>query len=136
MALKRTAAHPWAQERCSILLHAVVDPLRPSKSVLLLISISSPMSRGWLGTHQAAGESLHSRICGPLLMEPQAAPVELLQLYGNCSSQLPHFIEKLPQWLSGPSLVLPAATDRPPDTKPGFKQCSDLLQFLFNYGMG
>ena len=51
-------------------------------------------------------------------------------LYGNRSGQLPHLIEKLPQWLSGPSLVLPAATDRPPDTKPGFKQCSDALQFF------
>ena len=109
MALKRTAAHPWAQERCSILLHAVVDPLRPSKSVLLLISISSPMSRGWLGTHQAAGEPLLSCICGRLLMEPQAASGELLQLFGNCSSQLPHLIEELPQWPSGPSLVTPAA---------------------------
>jgi hypothetical protein len=89
------------------------------------------MSRGWLGTHQAAGESLHSRICGRLLMEPQAAPVELLQLYGNCSSQLPHFIEKLPQWLSGPSLVLPAAGS-PPETKPD-QTVFYAQQFLFNY---
>ena len=67
------------------------------------------MSRGWLGAHQAAGESLRSRICGRLLMEPQAARVQLLQLYGNCSSQPPHLTEELPQWLSGPSLVLPTA---------------------------
>jgi len=39
-------------------------------------------------------------------------------LYGNCSSQPPHLIAKLPQWLSGPSPVLPAAGS-PPDTKPG-----------------
>jgi len=38
------------------------------------ISVSSPMSRGWLGAHQAAGELLLSCICGRLLMEPQAAP--------------------------------------------------------------
>jgi len=37
------------------------------------ISVSSPMSRGWLGAHQAAGELLLSCICGRLLMEPQAA---------------------------------------------------------------
>ncbi len=30
-------------------------------------------------------------------------------LFGNCSSQLPHLIEELPQWPSGPSLVTPAA---------------------------
>ncbi len=30
-------------------------------------------------------------------------------LFGNHSSQLPRLIEKLPQWLSGPSPVLPAA---------------------------
>jgi hypothetical protein len=30
-------------------------------------------------------------------------------LYGNCSSQPPHLTEELPQWLSGPSLVLPTA---------------------------
>ena len=30
-------------------------------------------------------------------------------MFGNCSSQLPHLIEELPQWPSGPSLVTPAA---------------------------
>ncbi len=52
-------------------------------------------------------------------------------LYGNCSSQPPHLIEKLPQWLSGPSLVLPAA-ESPPDTKPG-QTVFYAQQFLFNY---
>ena len=52
-------------------------------------------------------------------------------LYGNCSSQLPHLIEKRPQWLSGPSPVLPAA-ESPPDTKPG-QTVFYAQQFLFNY---
>jgi hypothetical protein len=52
-------------------------------------------------------------------------------LYGNCSSQPPHLIEKLPQWLSGPSPVLPAA-ESPLDTKPG-QTVFYAQQFLFNY---
>ncbi len=53
-------------------------------------------------------------------------------VFGNHSSQLPHLIEKLPQWLSGPSPVLPAAGS--PHRIPNrVKQCSDAQQFLFNY---
>jgi hypothetical protein len=53
-------------------------------------------------------------------------------LFGNHSSQLPHLIEKLPQWLSGPSPVLPAAGS-PPDTKPGqtvFGRAAVFIQLL------
>jgi hypothetical protein len=57
-------------------------------------------------------------------------------LFGNHSGQLPRLIEKLPQWLSGPSLVLPAAAGSPAGHRAGFKQCSDALQFLFNYWHG
>jgi hypothetical protein len=58
-------------------------------------------------------------------------PVNTVPVYGNCSSQLPHLIEKLPQWLSGPSPVLPAAGS-PPDTKPG-QTVFYAQKFLFNY---
>ncbi len=44
----------------------------------------------------------------------------LCTLFGNHSSQLPRLIEKLPQWLSGPSPVLPAAGS-PADYQTGFK---------------
>ena len=40
---------------------------------------------------------------GPWIRNPDPG------LYGNCSSQPPHLTEELPQWLSGPSLVLPTA---------------------------
>jgi hypothetical protein len=52
-----------------------------------------------------------------------------MKLFGNHSNQLPRLIEKLPQWLSGPSSVLPAAGS-PADYQPGFKLCSDALQFF------
>ncbi len=52
-------------------------------------------------------------------------------MYGNCSSQPPHLTEARPQWLSGPSLVTPAA-ESPPNTKPG-QTVFYALQILFNY---
>ena len=54
-----------------------------------------------------------------------------LLLYGNCSSQPPHLTDERPQWLSGPSLVLPTA-ESPPETKPG-QTVFYAQQFLFNY---
>ena len=51
-------------------------------------------------------------------------------LFGNHSGQLPRLIEKLPQWLCGPSPVLPAAAGSPAGHRAGFKQCSDALQFF------
>ncbi len=49
-------------------------------------------------------------------------------LFGNCSSQPPHLIEKLPQWLSGPTLVTPAAeSHRIPNR---IKQCSTRCNFI------
>jgi hypothetical protein len=50
-------------------------------------------------------------------------------------NQLPRLIEQSSQWLSGPSLLLPAAGS-PADYQTGFKVCSDTLQSLFNYWYG
>jgi len=50
-------------------------------------------------------------------------------------NQLPRLIEQSSQWLSGPSLLLPAAGS-PADYQTGFKVCSDALQSLFNYWHG
>ncbi len=43
--------------------------------------------------------------------------VHLMYMYGSRCTQLP-LIEKLPQWLSGPSPSLSVATDRPTVTRP------------------
>ncbi len=56
-------------------------------------------------------------------------------LFGYRYNQLPRLIEQTPQWLSGPSLSLPAAGPLA-DYQTGFKLCSDALQLLFNYWHG
>ncbi|MFN9905310.1 MAG: hypothetical protein ACK56F_04180, partial [bacterium] len=103
--MKRTAAHPWAQLRCSILFRAVAHPLRSSKSVQLLnfSSVAEELS--------SAGQPSGRRWISPLphLWSPSdgasVRPQTLLQLFGYRCRQLP-LIEKLPQWLSGPSSPL------------------------------
>jgi hypothetical protein len=57
-------------------------------------------------------------------------------LFGYRYNQLPRLIEQTPQWLSGPSPLLPVAAGSPADYQTGFKLCSDALQLLFNYWHG
>jgi hypothetical protein len=56
-------------------------------------------------------------------------------LFGYSYNQLPRLIEQAPQWLSGPSPLLPAAGPLA-DYQTGSKLCSDALQLLFNYWHG
>jgi hypothetical protein len=48
----------------------------------------------------------------------------------------PASLRNSPNGCQGHPRSYPPPPDRPPDTKPGFKQCSDALQFLFNYWHG
>ncbi len=52
-------------------------------------------------------------------------------MYGSRCNQLP-LIEKLPQWLSGPSPSLSVTAGPPNGYQTGFKPCS-YAQYLFNY---
>jgi hypothetical protein len=56
-------------------------------------------------------------------------------MFGYRCNQLPRLIEQTPQWLSGPSPLLPAAGPLA-DYQTGSKLCSDALQLLFNYWHG
>jgi hypothetical protein len=118
VALKRTAAHPWAQWRCSILFRAVADPLRPSKSVQLLNSVLSPKSWVRLGNHQAADESVLSRICGRCLMEPQSALIHCFNCSATAAISYPASLSKLPNGCQGHPRFYPSPPDRSPITKP------------------
>jgi hypothetical protein len=85
--------------------------------------MNSTTFRGQIKSDLADG----SRVVGVFLRVLK----DILSVYGNCSSQPPHLTEELPQWLSGPSLVTPAA-ESPPDTKPG-QTVFYAQQILFNY---
>ena len=54
-------------------------------------------------------------------------------LFGYRYNQLPRLIEYTPQWLPGPSPLLPVTAGPLADYQTGFKLCSDALQLLFNY---
>jgi hypothetical protein len=57
-------------------------------------------------------------------------------VFGYRYNQLPCLIEYTPQWLPGPSPLLPVTAGSPADYRTGFKLCSDALQLLFNYWHG
>jgi hypothetical protein len=59
-----------------------------------------------------------------------------MMLFGYRYNQLPRLIEQTPQWLSGPSPLLPVTAGPPADYQTGSKLCSDALQLLFNYWHG
>jgi hypothetical protein len=62
--------------------------------------------------------------------------IVLGHLFGYRYNQLPGLIEQTPQWLPGPSPLLPVIAGPLADYQTGFKLCSDALQLLFNYWHG
>jgi hypothetical protein len=51
-------------------------------------------------------------------------------VFGYRYNQLPRLIEQTPQWLPGPSPLLPVTAGPLADYQTGFKLCSDALQLF------
>jgi hypothetical protein len=59
-----------------------------------------------------------------------------LLLFGYRYNQLPRLIEQIPQWLSGPSPLLPSPPDRPPITELDLNYVLTRCNFYSTIGMG
>ncbi len=61
---------------------------------------------------------------------------ETIALFGYRYNQLPGLIEQTPQWLPGPSPLLPVTAGPLADYQTGFKFCSTRCNFYSTIGMG
>ena len=139
----RRMTRGFEEDRCTPLgAVALLYPLprcrRPSQAVQIRSAVEFSLVAEELSS---AGQPSGRRWISPLshlwsLSDGASVrPQTQLQLFGNCRNQLPRLIEQTPQWLSGPSPLLPAAGPLT-DYQTGSKLCSDALQLLFNYWHG
>ena len=133
----------FEEDHCSPLgAVALLYPLprcrRPSQAVQIrsavdLSSVAEELI--WLGNHQAADESVLSRICGRCLMEPQSALKHCFNCSATATISYPASLSNLPNGCQGHPRFYPPP-DRSPITKPDSNYVLTRCNFYSTIGMG